>query len=329
MKKTSTVVSIGFLLITTTIKPQAGGNELMGNNTSSKKIVNLPDYSSKFSNDYFTLSSEIMMNIKPDALIAIFSIVQIGNTADDADKILNQKVEPIITKLKEIGIVEDDIFLDMVSIIPSYEVLVKKKFSKTYTEVPNGFELRKNLHIKFKDQKILDKILTICAKNEVYDLAKVDYIIKDIKKVNEILQEKTLEIINQKKELYKILNEGDTKEIKLYSINENRNEYHPIERYFSYTAFSSSSIEALKEKNVTTVTKNKSLFYDKVKMKNFDVVINSDELQPSIQITYQMIVTYKLVSKEIKEEPKATIVKEQKKEYILITHDGELKSLPL
>jgi hypothetical protein len=129
--------------------------------------------------------------------------------------------------------------------------------------------------------------------------------------------------------LYKILNEGDTKEIKLYSINENRNEYHPIERYFSYTAFSSSSIEALKEKNVTTVTKNKSLFYDKVKMKNFDVVINSDELQPSIQITYQMIVTYKLVSKEIKEEPKATIVKEQKKEYILITHDGELKSLPL
>jgi uncharacterized protein YggE len=127
MKKTSTVVSIGFLLITTTIKPQAGGNELMGNNTSSKKIVNLPDYSSKFSNDYFTLSSEIMMNIKPDALIAIFSIVQIGNTADDADKILNQKVEPIITKLKEIGIVEDDIFLDMVSIIPSYEVLVKKK----------------------------------------------------------------------------------------------------------------------------------------------------------------------------------------------------------
>jgi len=42
-------------------------------------------------------------------------------------------------------------------------------FSKTYTEVPKGFEMQKNLHIKFNDENLLDDIMTFAANNEIYD----------------------------------------------------------------------------------------------------------------------------------------------------------------
>jgi hypothetical protein len=66
------------------------------------------------------------------------------------------------------------------SFVPVYEIeTTRKLFSKTYQEVPAGFEIQKNIHVRFTDARILDRLVTAAAKEEIYDLVKVDFFVVD------------------------------------------------------------------------------------------------------------------------------------------------------
>ena len=52
-----------------------------------------------------------------------------------------------------------------------------------------GFELKKNVSIRYADHALIDKLLAAAAKAEVFDLVKVDYIVKDVEAVNDRLME--------------------------------------------------------------------------------------------------------------------------------------------
>ena len=106
-----------------------------------------------------TIEASALMNIVPDAQIVVFTIVQLGGSAQEATELIDSKLNPIRAGLNQIGISNSNIVVDMISFIPRYEdTVVKKKFSKTFTEIPKGFELKKNIHIKFKDHELIDKI---------------------------------------------------------------------------------------------------------------------------------------------------------------------------
>ncbi len=79
---------------------------------------------------------------------------------------------------------DGDIYVDMVNFFPKYEYDVSKKLfsKKTYTEIPKGFELQKNIHIRYTAPALLDRIVTAAARQEIYDIVKVDYFVKDPQK---------------------------------------------------------------------------------------------------------------------------------------------------
>ncbi len=57
-------------------------------------------------------------------------------------------------RVKAQGVKEKDVFTDMLSFVPVYEIeTTRKLFSKTYQEVPAGFEIQKNIHIRFTDAR--------------------------------------------------------------------------------------------------------------------------------------------------------------------------------
>ena len=65
----------------------------------------------------------------------------------------------------------------MISFVPVYQYETEKKVfnRKTYNEVPAGFELKKNIHIKFSDPEQLNEFISILSNYEIYDLVRVDY----------------------------------------------------------------------------------------------------------------------------------------------------------
>lgn len=282
-----------------------------------------------------TIEASALMNIVPDAQIVVFTIVQLGGSAQEATELIDSKLNPIRAGLNQIGISNSNIVVDMISFIPRYEdTVVKKKFSKTFTEIPKGFELKKNIHIKFKDHELIDKIIAICASFEVYDIAKVEYVILENEENMLTMRDKMLKHLGDKIAFYHDLEIQD--EIEIIQVNETTNEYYPQDRYQSYTGHSSSSYEALenkkkKKRSVNRVSKNTSIFYDPLSTKSFDIVMNPGIIEPTVQYTYTLNVIYTLpITKKdvvIKEKIVEKIV--TKKEYILISPTGDTKVLQM
>jgi uncharacterized protein YggE len=111
------------------------------------------------------ISINALSNQRADSYTAIFSVLQVGKTAEETNSLLNNRLNGFLAAVKNLGIPATDIYVDMVNFLPKYEYDVSKKLfsKKTYTEIPKGFELQKNVHIRYTQAGLLDDIVTAAA----------------------------------------------------------------------------------------------------------------------------------------------------------------------
>jgi len=258
-----------------------------------------------------------MANVKADSYVAIFSVTQTAKTTEEVneliDKRINQSIQPFLNRE---GV---EIYTDMVSFIPLYEYEIEKKiFSKnTYVEIPAGFEVGKNIHIKFKEIDMLEEIISVFAANEVYNLVRVDYFSERMDEIKEELRKEAIAVMKKKLADYDQLL-ADNLDSSDKSLNDAYQVFLPVEMYKSYEAYSNSSLYSSKGKNIDELRKARTLYYQPVVDKEFDFVINPVIVEPVIQILYEI----KLF---VKREPAPTV----NRDILLLTPSGELKDLGL
>jgi len=121
----------------------------------------IPKSATFLNNNEVEISINALSNQKAESYTAIFSMLQVGKTADETNTLLNSRLDGFLADLKTLGIPAADIYVDMVNFLPKYEYDVSKKLfsKKTYTEIPKGFELQKNIHIRYTTPALLDRIL--------------------------------------------------------------------------------------------------------------------------------------------------------------------------
>lgn len=269
---------------------------------------------------HLTLSVKGMANIKADSYVAIFALTQTGKNTEEVNKLLDERLNKINGGVAAMPKVST--FIDMVSFVPMYEYEVEKKiFSSTYNEVPKGFELKKNIHIKFSDANQLNKIVAICAEAETYDLVRVDYFSTKIEEVKKELAEK-----GRVKMREKIAFAQDLLKKNLDSLHRHFADgyrvFYPIEMYKNYTAYNASAPDAKSGKSyVNRADKSVTFFYQPIFDKEFDFVLQPEILEPSIQVLYELRL-------QIDTDTPKPIVP-TKKEIILVTPNGDLKPLKL
>lgn len=263
------------------------------------------------------LEATVLMNVTADEYVAMFHIEQKGKKLKDVQENMDKRIANFQKGLLELGIKEDEMIIDFLSLVPEYEYDIEKKlFSKTYNEVPVGFELKKNVHIRFKDNKILDKIIAKAAENEIYDLSKVEYFIKDTDVLYQKLREKAFEIITKKEKLYDSANIQLSKAKKI--ADENFQTFFPFDRYRSYEAISKGKTSFSKNSKVNDKNRSPSAFYEKLNYDNIECIINPTILEPAVQLFFTLKVRY-------------TLPKEKKEDKIIyiLTPTGELKKVDL
>lgn len=266
-----------------------------------------------------------LSNQKAGAYVAIFNLVQFGKLADETNTLINTRIGNFIAELKSMGIPEEDIHVDMVNFLPKYEFdMTKKLFSKkTYTEIPKGFELQKNVHVRYKKAALLDNIVTAAAKQEIYDIVKVDYFVNDSQAIYAQLREATFQYLKNLKKQYQSI--GIQLDSAYVITAENAWVAYPINRYESYQAFSTQSLESVEKSSaiVTTAEKPISRFYNAIPANDYDIVINPEVLEPCVQFSYNLVVRFTLPA------PKPVVKTEIKKEFIMVTPGGEVKTLKI
>lgn len=267
-----------------------------------------------------TFEVKALLNRKADAYLAIFNMTQIGENAAVANDLLNTRYQNFVNEVAAAGVKPADIFLDMVSQVPIYELEVTKKlFSKTYTEVPKGFELQKNIHVKFTKGEMLDKILTAAAKHEIYDLIKVDYFVDNTSSIYEQLRDSVIGFAKRKIKDYKSLDVNLDTAYRV--LNEQTSVTFPIDRYSKYQPAGSSSIEAVgKKSGVTEIRKPQVMFYNQLSYHNFDVVINPVVLEPVVQYTCKIKLRFSL---------KKPVETKTQNHYKVITPAGDVKTIEI
>lgn len=301
-------------LFSTFIMAQASGNinyrdQKSYNNTAID--INFP------SNNDILVSVKGLANVKADAYTAIFSITQNGKTTKEVNELMDQRIMQSLNEIKLKKGVET--FVDMISFVPVYEYETEKKVfnRKTYNEVPAGFELKKNIHIKFDDPNQLNEFIAILSNYEIYDLVKVDYFSNALETIKKEMMMKAKLLVQEKLKNYQELL-GETFINTEKKITDDFIINVPIEMYKSYEAYNSSSLNLKKAANINQVTKSVTLYYQPVFNKDFDFVMNSTVLEPVIQIQYEIKIA---INREKKPASKTD------KEFILVTPNGDLKTL--
>jgi len=272
------------------------------------------------SND-LVISVKGLSNVRADSYVAVFTITQVGKTAEEANKLLDQRVESVRANISTSANVT--VFVDMVSFVPMYEFEKERKiFSKrTYNEIPKGFELKKSIHVKYKQHDVLNDIITACAGAEVYDLVRVDYFSDDMASIKKELMARSKTLLKEKITTYGgIL--GDNLSVAEKQMADGFIIKYPIEAYKSYQAYASTSLDLRKPASVNQASKSKSMYYQPIMDKEFDFVINPTIVEPVIQVMYEIKVRFE------RDKLKDSIEKINT-EYMLVTPNGDVRSLDI
>lgn len=320
-------------LITSSLSAQVAGN-IIYNESARWQFQNQVEQlrANTPQQNEVTFEINAICNMKADSYLAIFHLTQVGSNAYEADSLMNARLNAFKSAVKRKGVPEEDVVIDMLSMVPVYHVEVTKQlFSKTYTEIPAGFEIQKNIHVHFKDAAILDDIITQAALQEIYDLIKVDYYIKDVTAVYDTLRALATELLGDRVDQFEVI--GIPLKDQWRYANDRQGVYFPLDRYTTYESVSNTSVEASQKKRRASETyvpakrKNKTLFYNKVPYTNYDIVINPEIIEPAVQYVYNLQVNF-LLEREKEEKPEPKIEIQTQTKFILVTPDGNLKELP-
>jgi hypothetical protein len=72
-----------------------------------------------------------------------------------------------------------------------------------------------------------------------------------------------------------------------------------------------------------------TMYYNKIPYTNYDIVINPEIIEPSVQYTYNLQVKFSIVKPVKKPEPVVETKIEKQTKYVMITNDGNFKELEL
>ncbi len=284
----------------------------------------IPKAATFIGDNVMEISVNALSNQKAFSYTAIFSVLQSGKTVEETNSLMNNRINAFIADLKALGIEPGHIYTDMVNFLPRYENDVTKKLfsKKTYTEIPKGFEMQKNVHISYTRPEILDEIVTAASKQEIYDIVKVDYFVQNQDEVYLQLRKAASDYLE------KVKNQLAATGVRLDSAYviaaENAWVAFPMNRYESYQAFSSQSIDpGEKNANINLADKPVSRFYNAIPTNDYDIVIHPAILEPAVQFSYNMVVRYTMPERK----PVTTAV--TKREFVLVTPEGEVKPLKI
>jgi hypothetical protein len=275
-------------------------------------------------------SNEVVMNINvlynatPTGYMAIFHINQAGKKISDLDTMMNKRVGKFIELAKSIGLTKENFYIDMIALVPIF------REDKRNNTKPKGFEIQKNIHVKYSEPGQLDKLFSMAAQCEIYDLIKVEYLYSESEKVGAEMHAKALQMLQRKIDHYKKI--GVTVDTAVRTISEAGNVFFPIDKYTSYQPLSVNSLEEedkpgteqeLMKTKVGMINRT-TVFYNPTDLSGFDAVVNANPLEPPIQFTYTLQVRYRMT------QPVNKVVEtkiEKQHEILIVTPQGEIKTI--
>lgn len=272
---------------------QESGNRAYGTpkrkpTVNSGVLTAIPDGKTQV---YF-IEANVLMNMKADAYIAVFGVVQEAPTSGESNNKTDAAIRQFITNLEVLGVKRGDIFVDFITQNKVYDYTAS---GTTVTEKFSGFETKKNVAVRYKDREMLDRVLSAASKASIFDLIEVNYTVSDIIAVHTKLYDEAVKVIKQKEVSYS--NSFGIKLTPTNMANEKYDAFYPAELYANYQAFEAGNTYGDYNNRVVQARKTRTFFYDPLNPSDFDAVINQIGIEPMVQFMLYLKMQYGLGNK--------------------------------
>src|SRR6185295_16756806 len=148
------------------------------------------------------VEADVLMNVKADEYVAVFGVAQNGETVAECTEKIDAVVKEFTESLRMLRIGKEDIFVDFIA---QPKIFTFELAGDIAREKLAGFEVKKNLSIRYSDPAMLDKLVVAAARSRIYDLIKVDYVVNDISAVQEKLMKEAAATVKTKISRYESL----------------------------------------------------------------------------------------------------------------------------
>lgn len=270
---------------------QMSGNRIYGNQGyAQNKRKPQANTGTVRSGSQLLIEANVLLNLKPDSYVAVFSVAQEAKTAEESNNKVNSQVEDFLKSLSGLGVTKNDIYVDFITQNKVYDFEVAGTVAKQYLA---GIETKKTVAVKFKNRDAFEKIVIAATKVGIFDLIKVDYIVSDFEAVKERLFDEALKVVKKKEARYQNAFGMMLKSFGLLS--EKYDAFYPAERYENYQASESGAVENTNYREGKTfvyLRKSTSFFYEPLNGDTFDRMINPISIEPTVQFTVYLQVQY-------------------------------------
>jgi uncharacterized protein YggE len=239
------------------------------------------------------VEASVLMNVAADEHVAVFAVQQECAAVPECNKKMDAVVASFVGSLAPLGVRAEDTFVDFAAQNKIYGFQIMGSVAR---EELVGFELKKNVSVRFRDHKLLDQLVIAASRANIFDLVKVDYVVRDTAAVQERLMEEAARVVRRKAARYEKLFEvrlaGPPQ---VYA--ERPSVHYPTELYDSYTAHESEGVEYNYDRNRHTVQrarKGRTFFFNPLTADGFDAVVNPVVISPVVQFTLYLKVKYEL-----------------------------------
>lgn len=288
MKKT--LLSI-LILTGITASAQISGNQAYrGNNNNyyDGRQTREPKKSISANGDQFTVSAQIVMNVRPDVLVITLGINEEAKTVKECNESIKKRIEGFIKAIKPLGVKEADTYVDFISQTKIYDYQVGDYKA---TQVENGFEIKKNIIVRLRDVKAFHELTDKAADSAIYDIVKAEYINEDVDALNAKLFDEAVKLIESKKQKYvKTFKVTLSDDFNL--IQDNYYSVQPRTQYLQYSAFESSDVSGDQHYIRKEARKAKTFYYQGIDTSSFDKVINPSDPEVCLQYVVEMEIAY-------------------------------------
>ena len=239
----------------------------------------------------FIIPASVAINVIADQYVVTFSTTEEAAEVSECNSKIDKRISAFKADLKKMGIADKDVFVDMTTQNKIYDYKVNANIAEQYIK---GFELQKNIIIRFAPISQFDQIVIAASAHGIYDMVKVDYIVSDLPAVYAKLFEAAGKVIDQKKIMYTSLthttlsNSSSIYGEKIYS-------YYPPQLYKGYQANESSDVYGqFNDYVVKDLRKSTTFYYDPINYSGFDTVINPAVTEPAVAFALDLQVKFSI-----------------------------------
>jgi len=247
----------------------------------------------------------VLMNVKANRYTAIFSLTRTGDSLLTLTQDMDQQINGFRQMLKQIGIGDESVYVDVITQLPVYGYNIQlNKTGYMAVEKPIAFELKKNVHVLYKDPDLFAKIMNAAAANDIFDLVKVDYFTPPIQTIHDSLRTTARAILADRVESMEAF--GLEFEKKIVILGEDIASVSPQDNYSQYSlaqaggmpssnpTLSPAQQQMMHAIQTAHTNQHTTYFYNKIAYDGYDAVINPVVLEPPVQYSYYLRVKYTL-----------------------------------